>query len=374
VNLFIASELSWEDKNITVRQETDFPQSETTTLIVKTSGPAEFDLRIRVPYWAINGVMLKINNEPQQVTSQPSSYLSIRRTWKDGDKIEMTMPMSLWLCPMPDDADLTAIMYGPMVLAGQLAALDVPKGMVYTTENWFVFPKEQISEAPVIVTDQRDPTSWIEPVDPDKSGLTFRTKGVGKPNDVTLVPYHRLWNHKYAIYWRLKDQAGWKKIKPEFDAELKAKQDAMAQEAARKADIKARTIDSVDIGLPGSEKSHKMNEHNSRQGEVYGRHWRDAAPEGWFEYNMEVLPDKPTRLLCTYWGNDSRRSFDILVDGEKIATQKLNRNRPDEFFDVEYDIPAELTTGKKSIVVRFDGIEDSVTGGVYGCATLKSEP
>jgi DUF1680 family protein len=371
VNLFIASELSWKDKNLTVRQETNFPQSETTTLIVKASRPIEFDLRIRVPYWATDGVTLKINDEPQQVTSQPSSFLSIRRTWKDGDTIEMTMPMSLWLCPMPDDADLVAVMYGPMVLAGQLAPLDVPKEMIYTTENWFVFPKEHIVEAPVIVTDQRDPALWIKLV--EGKPLTFRTRSVGKPNDVTLVPYHRLWNQKYAVYWRLTDKAGWKKLKPKLDAERKAKQDKMAQEAARKAAIKARTIDSVDIGLSESEKSHKIKEQNSRHGELAGRRWRDASSGGWFEYNMEVLPDNPARLICTYWGSDDRRSFDILVDGEKIATQKLNRSQPNEFFDVEYDIPAELTKDKKSIVVRFDGIEDSVTGGLFGCATLKPE-
>jgi hypothetical protein len=89
---------------------------------------------------------------------------------------------------------------------------------------------------------------------------------------------------------------------------------------------------------------------------------------------MEVLPDTTTKLLSTYWGSDNGRSFDILVNGEKIATQKLSRSRPNEFFDVEYNIPTELTSDKKSVVVRFDGIEDSVTGGVFGCATLRPEP
>jgi DUF1680 family protein len=372
VNLFIASELNWKDKNLTIQQETNFPRSETTKFIIKTTQPTEFDLRVRVPYWTNSGVTLKINNEPQQVSSQPSSYLSIQRIWKDGDTIEMTMPMSLWLCPMPDDADLAAIMYGPMILAGQLGSLDVPKELIYTTENWFVFPKEQIAEAPVIVTDQRDPALWIDPV--KDMSLTFRTKDVGRPSDVTLVPYHCLWNQKYAIYWRLTDQAGWEKMKPKLEAERKARQEAMAQEAARKASLKARTIDSVDIGNSESEKSHEIKEQNSRSGELAGRHWRDAAPGGWFEYNMEVMPDMPTKLLCTYWGSDNGRSFDILVDGEKIATQKLNRSQPSEFFDVEYNIPTELTSDKKSIVVRFDGTDDSVTGGVFGCATLKPKP
>jgi DUF1680 family protein len=203
VNLFIASELNWKDKGLVIRQETNFPESQITTLTVKASEPTEFELRLRVPHWANKGVTIRINGQSQQVTAQPSSFLSIRRTWKNGDKIEMTMPMSLRLCPMPDDANLAAVMYGPMVLAGQLGRLDVPKEMIYTTKNWFVFPKEHIVDAPVIVTNQRDPASWLRPV--EGKPLTFRTKGVGRPHDVTLVPYHRLWNQKYAVYWRITD-------------------------------------------------------------------------------------------------------------------------------------------------------------------------
>ncbi len=371
VNLFIASELNWKDKGVTIRQETNFPETSATTLTIKTAKPVEFDLRIRVPYWTGKNVTLKINGGIQPVTAQPGSFLSIGRTWTDGDKIEMTMPMSLWLCPMPDDANLTAIMYGPMVLAGRLAPVDASKETVYTTENWYVFPKEQIAEVPVIVTDQRDPSEWIKPV--EGKPLTFQTTGVGQPNDVTLVPYHRLWNQKYAIYWRLTDQAGWKKLGPRIEAERKARQEEIAREAARRAALKARTIDSVDVGRNSSENLHGFKSLNSRVGEMGGRRWRDAGEGGWFEYRMEVLPDAPNKLMCTYWGSDGGRSFDILVDGKKIATQKLTRSQPDTFFDIEYDIPVELTKGKNSVVVRFDGIEDSITGGLYSCLILKPE-
>lgn len=204
VNLFIASELNWKERGVTIRQETDFPEKDSTTLIVKAGKPTEFELRLRVPHWT-SGARLKINGTSQPVTAQPGSFLSIRRQWQDGDRVEMTVPMRLWLCPMPDDPGLTAIMYGPLVLAGELGPVDVPQTMVYTTENWFRFPADRVVEAPAIVTAQRDPAAWIEPV--AGKPLTFRTSGVGKPNDVTLVPYHRLWGQKYAIYWRLTDQA-----------------------------------------------------------------------------------------------------------------------------------------------------------------------
>jgi len=368
INLFIASELDWKQKGVVIRQETDFPESETTEFTVKTSRPIEFDMRIRVPYWIKSSVTLAINGERQQVTAQPASFVSIRRKWKDGDRIEMTIPMSLWLCPMPDDANLAAIMYGPMVLAGQLGKVDVPREMVYTTENWFNFPKERLAEAPVIVTTERDPAMWVKPV--QGRPLTFRMVNVGRPDDVTLVPYHRLWNQKYNIYWRLTDEAGYRKL----ELDRKARQQAKAREAAQKAALNKLKIDSVDIGIAESENSHDLKGHTTRSGNLDGRNWRDAAPGGWFEYRMKILPDVPAKLWCTYWGSDEGRSFDIVVDGRKIASQKLDNKPPKEFFDVIYDVAAELTKDKSSIVVRFAGPKGSIAGGVFGLATIKSKP
>lgn len=367
VNLFIASELDWEDKGVTVRQDTEFPDVSATTLAIEVERPTQFELRLRVPSWATRGVTLKIDGRRQAVTAQGGSFLSIRRTWRETTTVEMTMPMRLWLCPMPDDPDLAAVMYGPLVLAGRLGKVEVPKEMVYTTDNWFEFPEERIVEAPVMVTTQRDPEAWIEPVRTvEGRPLRFRTKGVGRPNDVTLVPYHELFGQHYAVYWRLTDEEGWQGIQ----AERKAHEEAKAREAARQAALDARKSDAVDIGLSDSEQAHQMKGENTRSGTHAQRRWRDAA-DGWFEYRLKVSPDKPVTLHCTYWGGDGGRAFDILVDGTKITTQKLERGRPDEFFDVEYAIPAELTEGKESVVVRFAAHAGSTAGGVFSCATLK---
>jgi DUF1680 family protein len=120
VNLFIASELEWEEKGVRIRQETNFPEEDSTALIIKTKGDTEFVLRIRVPYWATKGLMVSINGRPRRVPRKPGSYLTLERTWKDGDRVVVEMPMGLHLFPMPDDPMLAAVMYGPLVLAGEL--------------------------------------------------------------------------------------------------------------------------------------------------------------------------------------------------------------------------------------------------------------
>jgi hypothetical protein len=186
---------------------------------------------------------------------------------------------------------------------------------------------------------------------------------------VTLVPYHRLWNQEYNIYWRLTDEAGFKQL----ELERKTRKEAKAREATRIAALNKLKIDSVEIGVAQSEQSHEMNGQGTRTGNLNGHNWRDAAPGGWFEYRLMILKDIPVKLWCTYWGSDVRRSFDILIDGRKIATQKLNDNRSGEFFDDVYDIPPELTGDKISIIVRFAGQQENIVGGLFGLATVKSE-
>ena len=82
------------------------------------------------------------------------------------------------------------------------------------------------------------------------------------------------------------------------------------------------------------------------QGSLEGPWYRRAERGGWFSFDMKALPDRPMELLCTYWGSEGGITFDILVDEKRIATQSLTAERPDEYFDVTYAIPGELTRGK----------------------------
>jgi hypothetical protein len=79
-------------------------------------------------------------------------------------------------------------------------------------------------------------------------------------------------------------------------------------------------------------------------------------------------------LQVTYWGSDQgNRVFDILVDGQKLATQTLQNNRPDTFYDELYDIPAALTQGKESVVIRFQAHAGAMAGGIFELRILKRE-
>jgi DUF1680 family protein len=200
VNLFIASQVDWAEKGITIRQQTTFPEQQGTTLIIKAKKSAELAIHIRIPSWATKGVTIKVNGDKLTYDPDLQSFLTLRRTWKDGDRIDVETPMSLWLWPMPDDESLAAVMYGPLVLAGDLGSEGIEPKTLYAGSQR-VLQNIKVPSAPTFTADMETLEDWIKPV-PDET-LKFRTQGVGSPKDVTLVPYHKLFGSRYAIYWRI---------------------------------------------------------------------------------------------------------------------------------------------------------------------------
>jgi hypothetical protein len=63
-------------------------------------------------------------------------------------------------------------------------------------------------QVPVLVTDAKSLLKHIQPV--SGQPLTFRTKNLGKPDDVTLIPYYKLNAERYSIYWSVVSPADWK--------------------------------------------------------------------------------------------------------------------------------------------------------------------
>ncbi|UCH35056.1 MAG: glycoside hydrolase family 127 protein [Armatimonadota bacterium] len=333
VNLFIASAVEWLEKGVRLEQATDFPEQEGTTLVIHAERPTAFALRIRVPWWADRGVQVTVNGERVSAEARPTSYLTIDREWHDKDKVQVNLPMSLRAQPMPDDPELIALMYGPLVVAG-------------LSEKHTYLPG-----------DADDPQSWVKPVPGEP--LTFRT--VGQPTDVTFVPLYRVIHERYGVYWVVTQEGS-----------RRHRQILADEEARRKRET--RVVDRVLPGDEGSETAHNLQGRDTAAGPFGGKAWRHATSGGWWSWDIAVLPEVAMTLACTYWGDDvPPRRFDILVDGEVVATQSLNRDKPGEFFDVEYPIPAELTRGKSKVTVRFEPHEGNTAGGVFECAILKPE-
>jgi DUF1680 family protein len=331
VNLYVASEVIWPEKGLRLVQRTRFPREEGSTFVFHAKAPIEMTLRLHMPYWATQGAQVKINGKPVEAKAAPTSYLPLHRTWSDGDRVAIRLPMSLHTAPMPDDPEMMALMYGPVVLAG-------------LTDH-----------SQLLIGDASKPDTWLKPV--EGKPLTFRT--VGQETDLTFIPLNRIVRERYGVYWVVTPEGS-----PRHKKHLADLQAAKEREA--------RFIDRVVANDATSEGAHNLQGLNTGSGPYGGRGWRHATSDGWFGWDLKALPDKPLTLVCTYWGSDvPPRTFDVIVEGQTIATQSLNNNKPGEFFDVEYPIPPELTQGKSKITVRFKPKPGNLAGGVFECGVLK---
>ena len=196
VNLFVASELNWAEKGFRLRQETNFPESQNTAFVVKAARPVEMSLRLRIPEWLASSPSVRVNGKALEASASPGSYLAISRTWNDGDRVEMDLPMRLRIQAMPDDPHLQAVLFGPLVLAGDLGSEGLSPDVIVGPEGPPV--GKHPMEVPVFRAASDDPASWIKPAG---KPLTFRTANQAK--DVTLAPLNTIFDKRYSIYWQV---------------------------------------------------------------------------------------------------------------------------------------------------------------------------
>ena len=356
VNLFIASELRWPEKNISVRQLTTFPAAGKTVLKITAAKPVLFALKVRRPAWAVDEVKVSVNGKKQKITIVPGSYFTIDREWHDSDQVEILLPMKLHTEFLPGTANEIALLYGPIVLAGELGTSAMPSPFAQRQTE---YSKLAAPAAPVFVGDSQTLLKQIQPA-ADRP-LTFFTRGLGRPADVTLIPFYELHRQRYSVYWKLLSESEWKTQ----EAEL-----ALAE--ARRVAEEARVVDVVNPGESQSETDHKFLGGDTQTGDFNGHKWRHAS--NWFSYELKVLPDQPQQLVATFWGSDAgRREFDVVVDGKVIATQKLEMNQPGEFFEAAFLLPAELTHGKESITVKLVAHPGKLAGGLFGLRVVQAK-
>jgi hypothetical protein len=205
VNLFVPSELDWKERGVRLTLDTRFPEEDRLRLTVNTAKPARFAVRLRVPYWT-DAVTAELNGRALATGAIESGYLRVARRWRDGDVLAVRLPMRLHAAPMPDDASVQAVMYGPLVLGAPLgtAGLDAGHLRAPPTRPRTVpeYTAEPIAVAPLVVR-SADPADWLAPV-PGKP-LEFTTTAAGQP--LTLIPLNRIFDERYAVYFNVTVQA-----------------------------------------------------------------------------------------------------------------------------------------------------------------------
>lgn len=339
VNLFIPSVLQWKERGITLQLDTKYPENNTINLkLTRVPVNLQMPLHIRYPQWAVKGVSVSINGKPIAINGAPGNYFTLNHKWKKGDDIKIVFPMSLYTEHMPDNPNSRAILYGPLVLVGELG-----KGEI----------KQQ--DIPIFVNADTVLSNFIKPA---AQPNVFYASANGK--EVMLEPLYKVYDQKQAVYWDFFSPAEWQVKQSQFEAERQAE-----------AELEAHTLDQMRPGEMQPERDHDFKGLNTHTGDVDGVRWRDANNGGWFSFVMNTQGKISATLQCSYLGTDGgAREFDILVDGQKIATEKLNAQNDPGIYHISYDIPQQLLNNKQQITIKFQALPGMTAGGLFGCRLL----
>lgn len=341
VNLYIPADADWAARAAKVALETRYPFEGEAALTFANVRGGRFPVALRVPGWAAGKAEVSVNGEPVEPV-EARGYAVVTRRWKAGDRIAIRLPLDLRIESAPGDANTIAFLRGPMVLAADLG----PK-----TTEWQ-------GADPAMVGD--DLIAAFAPV--DTASARYRTRGIVRPDDLEFVPFYRQYDRRCAVYFKRFTDAAWVREEAAFHIEQ-----------ARLKDVAARSVDVMFLGEMQPERDHRLQSEISYPVTYRGRKGRDARSGGYFEFDMKVAPG-PLILQATYWGNERKRDFGILVDNVKVATQRLDNDRPGQFFDVEYPIPPALTAGKSSVRIKFLPLDRNSAGPVFGARIVRAKP
>lgn len=371
VNLFVASELNWKDKGVTITQNTDFPNEETSKLTINTSEPIKFKLLIRHPGWvASNEMEVSYNGTNYASNTTPSSYVEIEQTWKDGDVIEIKLPMKVTLEEMPNVSNFVSILRGPILL-GAKTSTEGLVGLVADDHRWAHIahgPLVSLFDTPALIGERSEIQSKLDAmVAVEGKPFHYTVSGLfndAKFNNMVLEPFYNIHDSRYMMYWLTATNQ-------EYDEMLE-----ITKENERfKLELDKRTVDAIKTGEQQPESDHRMRNRNSQTGALYDVAWRDARNQGFLQYTLNTSEQKDLSLMVQYWGNEAGdKTFDILIDEKLLVTENLvGKWSQDKFINQEYKIPAEVLNGKKEITVRFQPKDNNATGKIFYIRLLNPE-
>lgn len=362
VNLFVASELNWKDRKMVIRQQTAFPYAETSVVEV-AKGKGTFILKVRKPSWCDNftvtGVGFDINSYEE------NGFVCIKRKWKKGDKLKISIPMHAYIKPMINVPQYVAIMYGPILLGMKTGTEDM-RSLIADDSRFGQYAggkKLALDEAPILLPKHLDDIAKnLKPV-PGKP-LHFKlATHMENTIDGELQPFFEIHDSRYMMYWLALGENDYKAYMQKLADEEKARQA-----------LEARTVDKVNPGEQQPETDHRMETDDSNKGNTEGIFFRDAKDGHYFSYLMQTKGETNLSLQLKFWGQDEWRTseFDIYVNDKLLCSvNNSHRWRTTQFKTVDYAIPSEFVKGKKEIRVKFVAHKGKQVGQIYGVRLVK---
>ena len=363
VNLFVASELNWKDRKMVIRQQTAFPYAETSVVEV-AKGKGTFILKVRKPSWCDDFTVKGVGFDADSY--EENGYVCIKRKWKKGDQVKISMPMHAYIKPMVNVPQYVAIMYGPIMLGMKTGNEDM-RSLIADDSRFGQYAggkKLALDKAPILLPKHLDDIAKdLKPI-PGKP-LHFKlATHMENAIEGELQPFFEIHDSRYMMYWLALGENDYKAYMQKLADEEKARQA-----------LENRTVDKVSPGEQQPETDHRMETDNSEKGNTEGVFFRDAKDGHYFSYLMQTKGETDLSLQLKFWGQDEWRTseFDIYIDDRLLTSvNNSHRWRTTQFKTVDYAIPSELVKGKKEVRVKFVAHKGKQVGQIYGVRLVKN--
>lgn len=361
VNLFIPSQLTWKEKGVTLTQETRFPDDGKVTLRIDKAPKKGITLKIRQPQWTGHSkeYNVKINGKNEaSIVEENSNYLTLHRKWKKGDVITFNLPMKVNLEQIPDKKDYYAFLYGPIVLAASTGTGHLDGLYADDSRGGHIAHGKQIplQEVPMLIGNPESIRNSLHKKDDNQLIFTFDGNVYPAQNKtLELIPFFRLHNARYAIYFRQANEEQFKIIQKE-----------MATAERKATELANQTVDLIFPGEQQPESDHGIQYEQAETGTNKDRHFRRA--KGWFSYNLKVK-EEAGRIRITIQKNDCNKVA-ILLNNNKLAVNPtISEADKDGFITLSWLLPQKLKSGSCPIRFTPDGTE--WTPAIYEVRLLK---
>ena len=374
VNMFFSSRYNADGLDLTM--DANIPNKDTVTITVEEN-ENNTPVKVRRPDWAAGEITVTKNGEA--VTPAEDGGYMVFEGLKKGDELTFTFPMVVKAYDLPDNTDMIAFKYGPVVLCCGLGTNDLDKEQ---GAGILVRAPQADSTINTVVLIEGDKTvdEWkaeaaqnLIRIEDSEDGLVqFKLQGTDRDDELVYSPYYAMHTQRYGIYMTFANT----------DSPLLQDQIRKEKEEIRDQESSSDSIEVFDGGN-NSERSHNLKTNGySNVGTYAGRTFRDAGQtsEDWFSYDLKITRDVAKQyLLTTYTTADVNRSFDIYINDKFFVTERITNEAAEGGANVFYterrEIPEEYLTGdgvrtdengNPYITVRFQGNGTSPAGGLYG--------
>ena len=368
VNQYISSEVNWEQRNVKIEQQSDIPNSDSARFTVSSADgkDADIDIYFRLPDWLAGDASVSVDGTAYSAEVS-NGYAAVKGPFKNGAVVEIKLPMEVRAYNLPDNENVYAFKYGPVVLSALLGDENMTQG---TTGVEVTIPSVKLVSTEYVPSGG-DTINILNGSSVDEfmqsiNDNLVKTEGkmeftlLNTDSSLTFVTHYSQYKQRYGIYW-------------EF-AESGSDVNVVAYMNNKRADrLSANLLDTVQPGYGQYENDelHSMTETGSGSvGSTESGTSRYANANGGFTYRMIVDEKADTSLLATFAKADNGKTIKISVGGKEIYSATLDHSAADAEYQVEIPIPADVINANaedvdangvkgKAVTFEFTGIDDT---------------